>query len=152
MQNAEFMREAIRLANEAVNKGNHPFGAVLVHSETIILSAENTVNTEHDVTNHAEINLVRQASRQFDATFLNDCTLYASTEPCAMCSGAIFWSGIKRVVYGCSAKHLYEIAGGGSLPVPCQEILGRGQPPGQIIGPFLEAEAVQLHLTYWNHS
>ena len=148
----ELMREAIRLAADAVAHGNHPFGAVLVHNGAIVLRAENTVNTKNDITNHAETNLVRLACQQYDRDFLSQCTMYTSTEPCAMCSGAIFWSGISKVVYGCSAQRLYAITGGGGLHITCQEILSKGFPSVEVVGPFLEAEAVQSHLTYWNRA
>ncbi len=152
MAHDKFLREAIRLADEAVAHGNHPFGAVLVHADQIVLTAENTCITANDITNHAETNLVRLACQQYDHDFLRQCTLYASTEPCPMCSGAIFWSGIGKVVYACSAEHLYAITGRSVLPVTCQEILSKGQPPIEVIGPFLEAEAVQSHLKYWTRN
>jgi tRNA(Arg) A34 adenosine deaminase TadA len=144
------MREAIRLADSAVRNGNHPFGAVLVHQAEIILHAENTVNTAHDVTNHAETNLVRLAAGQHDVAFLADCTLYTSTEPCAMCTGAIYWSGISSVVYGCSAQRLYQIVGEGGLHISCREILAAGDRTVEVVGPLLEEDAVQSHLHYWN--
>lgn len=66
--------------------------------------AENTVVTEHDVTGHAELNLVRRASMRFEVETLEGVTLYTSTEPCAMCSSAIYWSGIGRVVYALGSE------------------------------------------------
>lgn len=150
MNHEHFMREAIALADSALSRGNHPFGALLVRGDEIILRAENTVNTAHDVTDHAETNLVRLAVQQYDADFLAGCTLYASTEPCAMCAGAIYWSGISRVVYGCSAQRLYQIAGGDGLHIACRDILAAGDHPVEVIGPFLEEDAVQSHPHYWN--
>ncbi|MFD7102034.1 nucleoside deaminase [Streptomyces celluloflavus] len=67
--------------------------------DEILLEAENTVTTGRDATGHAETNLVRLATATYDAGFLRTCSLYTSTEPCAMCSGAIYWGGIGRVVY-----------------------------------------------------
>src|SRR6266481_2381211 len=99
----QFLRHAITLAQRAREKGNHPFGALLVNeNHVVLLEGENTVNTEHDATGHAELNLVRAACKQFEAVTLTKCTLYSSTEPCPMCSGAIFWSGIGQVVYALS--------------------------------------------------
>src|SRR5215813_13301572 len=116
---AELIRESIRLADAAVVKGNEPFGALLVKDSQVLLRAENTIRTGHDMTNHAEMNLVRLALTQYDVEFLKDCILYTSTEPCAMCAGAIYWSGIGQVVFGCSEKRLGQIAGAG-LDVPCR--------------------------------
>src|SRR5690606_38467526 len=96
------LREAIALSKSAMDHGNEPFGAVLVKDGEIVLRAENSVFSGHDMTNHAEMNLVKLAAQHFGAEALADCTLYSSTEPCAMCAGAIYWSGIGRLVYACS--------------------------------------------------
>jgi len=94
-----FIRVAIDVARKARDKGNHPFGAVLVDEQGhILMEAENTVGTEKDCTGHAETNLMRQASRKYDSDFLAKCTIYTSTEPCPMCAGAIFWGNVRRVV------------------------------------------------------
>src|SRR5215468_6381123 len=92
-QHNPFLRQAIALAESAVAHGNHPFGAVLVHDGQIVLSAENTIFTGKDVTNHAEMNLVRLAVNQYGPDFLRECVLYSSTEPCSMCTGALYWAG-----------------------------------------------------------
>ncbi|MCC6612387.1 MAG: nucleoside deaminase [Anaerolineae bacterium] len=144
-----FIREAIVLSQAAVDHGNEPFGAVLVKDGAVILRAENTIFTESDPTGHAETNLVRLAGAAFTPEFLADCTLYTSTEPCAMCAGAIYWSGIGRMVYACSEKRLKEIIGGGGLNLPSREVFARGVRPVEVIGPVLEAEAVAVHEAYW---
>src|SRR5690606_17045761 len=103
------LREAIALSKSAVDHGNEPFGAVLVKDGEIILRAENSVFGGRDMTNHAEMNLVKLAAQHYDPAFLADCTLYSSTEPCAMCAGAIYWSGIGHLVFACSEQRLGEI-------------------------------------------
>jgi tRNA(Arg) A34 adenosine deaminase TadA len=96
-----------------------------------VLEAENTVITERDVTGHAELNLVRSAGKQFDGAALQGLTLYASTEPCAMCSSAIYWSGIGRVVYALGSEGLMaivnDLSGSGTLALSCSEVLARGR-------------------------
>ena len=82
-----FLREAIALSRSALDHGGEPFGSVLVKNGEVILRAENNVFSGHDMTNHAELNLVKLAAKHYDAAFLADCTLYTSTEPCAMCAG-----------------------------------------------------------------
>ncbi len=144
-----FIREAIALSQAAVDHGNEPFGAVLVKDGKVILRAENTIFTESDPTGHAETNLVRLAGAEYTAEFLKDCTLYTSTEPCAMCAGAIYWSGIGRMIYACSEKRLKEIIGGGGLNLPSREVFERGARAVEVIGPVLEDEAVAVHLKYW---
>ena len=145
---APFIRESIALANAAVAKGNEPFGALLVKDGEVVLRAENTIATGHDPTNHAEMNLVRLAVAQFDADFLAQCTLYTSTEPCAMCAGAIYWGNIGRIVFGCSESRLMEIAGGG-LGIDSRNVLANASRSIEIVGPVIEDEAVQPHLNYW---
>ena len=89
---------AIQLARAARDGGNHPFGALLAGADGVVaLEAENTVVTGSDATGHAETNLVRLASRAHTRDELAAMSLYTSTEPCAMCAGAIYWSGIARV-------------------------------------------------------
>jgi tRNA(Arg) A34 adenosine deaminase TadA len=88
------LRQAIDVARRARAHGNHPFGAVLADEQgKVLLEAENTVNTARDCTGHAELNLMRAASQSFAPEILAHCALYTSTEPCPMCSGAIFWGG-----------------------------------------------------------
>lgn len=143
-----FMRQAIALAEQAVDHGNHPFGALLVKDGAVLLTAENSVHTEHDATRHAEMNLVSAATRQFDLETLAASVLYTSTEPCAMCAGAIMWGGIGTVVYGCSAETLGAYTGG-TFVVPARDLYARALRRVTVIGPVLEAEASAIHRTYW---
>jgi tRNA(Arg) A34 adenosine deaminase TadA len=86
-----FLRRAIAVAARARANGNHPFGALLVGPDgAVLLEAENTVVTEHDATGHAERNLMSLASRRFPRELLAKCTMYTSTEPCAMCAGSVY--------------------------------------------------------------
>ncbi len=143
-----FIHETINLAEAAVAHGNEPFGSLLVKNGDVLLRVENTVYTGNDMTNHAEMNLVREALKQYDPAFLTDCTLYTSTEPCAMCAGAIYWSGIGRVVYGCTEQRLGEIAGIG-LDVPCRTIFASGARKVDVVGPVCDLDAEKIHLSYW---
>lgn len=144
-----FLREAIALSKSALEHGGEPFGSVLVKDGAVILSAENSVFSGHDMTNHAEMNLVKLAAQRYDPAFLADCTLCSSTEPCAMCSGAIYWSGIGHLVYACSETRLAEIAGIG-LDVPSRAVLGTGARKVTVVGPTdLEEEAAEVHQGFW---
>ena len=148
-----FIRAAIGVAQRARDNGNHPFGAILVDDQgRILLEAENTVITDRDCTAHAETNLMRLASQQYDGDFLAKCTLYTSTEPCPMCAGAIFWGNVRRVVYGLSEGRLYEIAGPDSeevLRLPCRELFAKGRKQIEVLGPVLEEEARKVHTGFW---
>jgi tRNA(Arg) A34 adenosine deaminase TadA len=150
----DYLRKAMAVALKAREHGNHPFGAVLVDAQgQLLLEGENTVNSAHDCTGHAETNLIRMASATLPPEVLAGCTLYASTEPCAMCSGAIFWSGVSRVIYALSEKSLLEMVahqpGGNFLNLPCHEVFARGGRETEVLGPMLEEEARQGHAGFW---
>ncbi len=149
------LRLAISIAQQARDHGNHPFGAVLVNAENkVLLTAENSVETGRDCTGHAETNLVRLACGAFTAKQLSICTLYSSTEPCAMCSGAIHWSGIRRIVFALSERALYEIVGPSPehLVLPCREVFAHTQRSVEIEGPSpeLDHEARAVHASFWS--
>ena len=148
------LRSAISVAWQARGHGNHPFGAVLVDADNhVILTAENTVITERDCTGHAETNLVRLATQRFSPEQLARCTLYSSTEPCAMCAGAIHWSQIGRVVFALSEIDLYAIIGPSPehLLLPCREVFAHSQRRVTVSGPAsaLDREARAVHEGFW---
>ena len=150
----ETLRKAINLASLARENGNHPFGAVLADAQGILLlEAENTVVTGRDCTGHAETNLIRLASAAYPPDVLAGCTLYTSTEPCAMCAGAIFWSGVSRVVYALSEAGLLQLVahlpGGDFLNLPCREVFAHGGRTVEVLGPMLEGEARAVHAGFW---
>jgi tRNA(Arg) A34 adenosine deaminase TadA len=150
----ELIRLSLQIAQRARDHGNHPFGALLADEDgKVLIEAENTAVTEQDCTGHAETNLMRLASTQFDRDFVARCTLYASTEPCPMCAGAIFWGNVRRVVFGLSMQGLYEMIGEGneeSLPLTCSELFARGKKSIEVIGPILEDEARSVHIDFWD--
>ena len=149
-----FLRETFRLAREAREHGDQPFGAVLVGpTREILLEAYDTVVMGRDALAHADMNLLRKARPEFAVKFLRGCTLYTSAEPCAMCSGAIFWSGIRRVVFGLSTAKLNELLGTATdyprLNIPCRGILALARPFVEVTGPLFQAEALEAHADYW---
>lgn len=147
------LRDAIAIAARARANGNHPFGAVLVGADgSVIAEAENTVVTERDPTGHAETNLVRIAGKLVDAADLPATTLYSSCEPCAMCSAAIFWAGIGRIVFALSNDSLITMGpeDGTSLSIRCREVIAAGSKEISVDGPALEAEAAVPHQDFWS--
>jgi tRNA(Arg) A34 adenosine deaminase TadA len=151
----QHLRAAIQVAQSARDHGNHPFGAILVdENNQVLLQAENTVVTERDCTGHAETNLMRLASQHFSAEQLARCTLYTSTEPCAMCATAIHWGNVRRVVYALSEVGLYKIVGPSPdhLMLPCREVFARSQRHVEVLGPAteLDAEARAVHIGFWS--
>lgn len=116
-----FMREAIRLSRLAVEHGNEPFGAVLVRDGEIIFTNENQIYTKHDPTFHGELGLIREFCAQTGITDLCEYTLYSSCEPCFMCSGAMVWVKLGRLVYAASNVDLERILG--NKGCNCSEIV-----------------------------
>ncbi|GLI27792.1 tRNA-specific adenosine deaminase [Agromyces rhizosphaerae] len=147
------LRHAIRLAASARERGDHPFGAIVVAPDGEVVEGRNSVVTRRDPTGHAETNVVRRAASVLGAERLAASTLFTSTEPCAMCSGAIYWSGIRRIVYALSERALREIVvaqeGVPTLALPCREVFARGGRPVEVAGPAGLPEAAAVHEGFW---
>ena len=137
---AEYMKEAIALANEAAERDEVPVGALIVHKGQIIARASNTRESTKCATHHAELLAIEQACRTLGGWRLPECTLYVTMEPCVMCAGAIINARIDRVVYGTHdlrfgafgslidipaypLNHKVEVEGG-LLEDECRELLG----------------------------
>jgi len=93
------LKKAIEIAEKGISKGSGPFGAVVTKNGEILASANNMVVLSHDPTAHAEVLAIRKASEILKSHNLSGCVIYTSCEPCPMCLGAIYWAGIKKVVY-----------------------------------------------------
>jgi tRNA(Arg) A34 adenosine deaminase TadA len=146
-----YMRHAISLAESAKSHGNHPFGALLELDGKVVLTAENTVITDKNFTKHAEFNLMDMVAKsELSREEIKRCTLYTSTEPCPMCSGAIFWGGVRHVVYGCPCEVLGQIAGDDFL-VPCRTLFAKSITEVVTVeGPVLADEARVPHVGFWD--
>ncbi len=101
MNDIFFMKQAILEAEKAVEKNEVPIGAIIVCANRIIARGHNLTESLTDVTAHAEIQAITSASNFLNSKYLSDCILYVTLEPCFMCAGALFWSHISRIVYGC---------------------------------------------------
>lgn len=97
-----FMAEALRMAQVAYEEGEIPVGAIVVIGERIIGKGYNQTERLKDVTAHAEMLAITAASEYLGGKYLQDCTLYVTLEPCVMCAGALYWTQMKRVVFGAS--------------------------------------------------
>jgi tRNA(Arg) A34 adenosine deaminase TadA len=149
------LRLAFAVAGKARQKGNHPFGCVLVDAGgKVLLEAENGYMPERDMTAHAERVLATAASRKYRPAQLAACTMYTSAEPCAMCAGAVYWAGIGRVVYALSEARLKTITGSHeenpTLDLPCRMVFAAGQRKVEVVGPMLEDEAAKQHDGVWD--
>ena len=111
MTKEELMRKAIELSRLAMEHGNEPFGAVLVKNNEMVFTNENQIYTRHDPTFHGEAGLIREFCAQTGITNLQEYTMYSSCEPCFMCSGAMVWVKLGRLVYAASNMELEKILG-----------------------------------------
>ncbi|WP_426481128.1 nucleoside deaminase [Chryseobacterium sp. R2ACT005] len=95
-----YMKMALQEAEAALEKDEVPIGCVVVSNNRIIARAHNLTETLNDVTAHAEMQAITSAANFLGGKYLKDCTLYVTMEPCVMCSGALSWSQISKVVIG----------------------------------------------------
>lgn len=103
-----FLKKAIDLASTGILNGSGPFAALIVKDDKILSESSNRVVLDNDPTAHAEILVIRDACRVLGTFDLEGCIIYSSCEPCPMCLGAIYWSGIEKVVYACDRKDAEE--------------------------------------------
>ena len=138
------LRRTFVLADEARQGGSAPYGALVADADgkMIVERGNMTAQGDGDPTQHAELVASAGAWRVLGTDGMNQATLYASTEPCVMCAGAAYWTGIGRVVYGMSNRRLFEFTGDDpehtSFALPCRDILLNGQRPITVIGPVLD--------------
>jgi tRNA(Arg) A34 adenosine deaminase TadA len=156
LNHEDYLKRAIEVSKKSRESGNTPFGAILVDGEGNILMEQGNVEiTEHRCTGHAETTLVEKASQKYSKDFLWNCTLYTTAEPCAMCSGAIYWGNIGTVVYAMEERTLLRLTGSHeqnpTFDLPCRDVFAKGQKDIKVIGPFesLSEEAAQVHMGYW---
>lgn len=149
------LRETITISAESKAQGNHPFGALLTGPDgKVLIRCGNTFSVDGGP-GHAEANVAREAARRYRPDFLAGCTLYSATEPCAMCSGATYWAGIGRLVFGLSEKRLAELTGDNpenlTLDLDCRTIFAAGRRTIEVVGPFgeLEAEIIAVSDGFW---
>jgi tRNA(Arg) A34 adenosine deaminase TadA len=152
-QDHDFLTRVLALAQRSRDEGHHPFAAMVVAADgTIISQAMNASSS--DRTAHAEMNALHLASQQYGPAELAGATLYANAEPCAMCAGGTYWSGVGRVVYAMSEASLLALTGSDpenpTLSLPCRTVFAAGQRPTEVIGPLREDEARLAHADFWH--
>jgi tRNA(Arg) A34 adenosine deaminase TadA len=149
-----WLRRAIELSALARSRGNRPFGSVIVAaSGELLAEAWNNSAETGDCTGHAETAAIRIASPRHSREVLETSTIYASGEPCVMCAGAIFWSNIRRVVYGIDAAQLRVFRGERpeqrDVTMSCKDVFAASPHAIEAIGPALLDEAAAVHLGSW---
>lgn len=151
---AKYLRRAIENAARSRAAGRHPFSSLIVLDGEVIAESQSMKSGNTDATNHSEMRVVREASATRPPPVLSRATLYASTEPCAMCAGGAYWAGIGRVVFGFGEASLRKLTGSHpwnpTLSLPCRELFARGSRRIEVIGPYLEDEAAAPHQGFWD--
>jgi tRNA(Arg) A34 adenosine deaminase TadA len=124
------------------------------NGKVIVEAGNNSMPLEGDPTQHAELVAAAAAAKLLSAQELEQCTLYTSAEPCCMCAGAVYWTGIGRVVYALSEHSLLGLTGdhpeNPTFALPCREVFAKGQRKVSVLGPMLEAEACEPHRGFWS--
>lgn len=153
----KLLTRCIEISKAARQNGNTPFGALLADENGQILMEQGNVElTEKKCTGHAECSLAERASHEYTKDFLWRCSLYTTAEPCVMCSGAIYWANIGRVVYAMEERRLLQLTGSNEInptfDLPSREIFKHGQKDIKVEGPFkeLEVKAAAVHQGYWD--
>lgn len=103
-QKEKFMNEALKEAKKAYKKLEIPVGAIIVKDGKVIARAYNVKEEKNDTTKHAEIIAIQKASKKLESWRLNNCEMYVTLEPCAMCAGAIIQARLKKVYIGTMDK------------------------------------------------
>lgn len=141
------MQRAFELAEIAVERGDRPFGAVLVQEDEIIMEDSNAVNTEEDIRRHPELHLAQQACRELSPEERVETVMYASTMPCAMCAWGMQEAAFGRLVYSVSGNEVTTYAGG-EKKVSSPKIL---EDVTEVDGPVLNNKGLQLHSSFDYH-
>lgn len=153
-QDGRYLLQAIAWSRTARAKGNRPFGAIVVASDGSLLAEAycDTIETG-DCTGHAETNAVRIVSKSVSREVLKDATIYSSGEPCVMCAGAIYWSNIRRVVFGIDAASLRKFRGDlaeqRDAELSCRDVFAASPHAMICIGPVMLNEATEPHIGFW---
>ncbi len=142
-EDEKFIRAVNKVAMDSAKQGFDPFGALLVKEGQQKASSIDKCIKYSDPTAHAELILISEYCRTHQLIDLQDYTLYCNVEPCVMCSGAIHWAKIKRVVF-CIAQESLQKKSKGKAKPSCKELINTGYQKIEIVGPFLEEEGLQV--------
>lgn len=143
----DFMRIAIDIAQKAREKGNEPFGAILVKDSVVIKIGENKVKSKTDPTYHAELGLIIDFCQESNIYDLSEYTLYMSCEPCVMCSGGMVWANLGKLVYSVSHDQFAEIAGS-NIMISCKEVFEKSPHQPIVVEKVLNEEGLKVFENY----
>jgi tRNA(Arg) A34 adenosine deaminase TadA len=156
-KDVELLYETVRIAHEAVERGCHPFGALLADKDgNILIERGNNKNDAPCL--HAELSLMIEAGRRYSPKFLATCSLYTNFEPCVMCTGSVYWANVGRIVFGLTETQLLELTGSHeenpTFSMPTENVLEHGQREMIVVGPVEDEELkkaiIKDHIGFWD--
>lgn len=143
MNDQDFIRQTYALARQSAQQGFDPFAALLVQDGEVVASSSDHCIIDADPTAHAELHLIRTYCKQEKRISLEGLTLYCNVEPCVMCSGAIHWARLDRVVYGVGQPGLKKVSKGKPKP-DCRHLINTGGSNIEVVGPVLPEEGLAV--------
>ncbi|HKM05656.1 MAG TPA: nucleoside deaminase [Sphaerochaeta sp.] len=157
-EDLRLLGETVRIAHQAKLDGSHPFGALLADKYGNILLEQGNAYEEGGPAMHAEAALMFKAGKLYTPEFLAECTLYSSAEPCVMCTGAMYWTNVRRLVFGISEEQLLGLTGSDeqnpTFSLSSDKVLSYGQKDIEIVGPVEDAKLIEAivadHLSFWS--
>ncbi|MDS0261134.1 nucleoside deaminase [Haloarcula sp. S1CR25-12] len=145
LDHEKFTDRACDLARIAGERGDGPYGSLLVVDGEIIMEETNREVTDDDLSLHPELTLARRAAQELDEETAREAVMYTSTEPCPMCSTGMAYAGLGAVVYSVSGERASELRGGGTGGIPSDEVFDRLDADIEVIGPVLQTEGEAVH-------
>lgn len=137
--------------------GKYPMGAVVVRNGEVVASSCNGLPENEDPTAHAEVLAIRGAAKKLKTRYLDDCVLYTTNEPCAMCAGAAVWANMRGIVFGASVKDLEDFwkarreektSRRNFVFLPCEKIISKVRPKMFLVKGFMRKECLELFELY----
>ncbi|MBW4456179.1 MAG: nucleoside deaminase [Nostoc indistinguendum CM1-VF10] len=133
----------MRLALAEAEKGDAPYGAVIVKDNEVMAAAHNTVKRDNDPSAHAEINVIRSLTAKLKNPSLEGYSIYTTGEPCPMCATACVWSGLSEIVYGASIQDLISL-NQSQIHISCEEVIAKSFRKIKVTKDLLKIECLEL--------
>jgi tRNA(Arg) A34 adenosine deaminase TadA len=142
------VERAVELAREAGERGDGPYGSVLVRDGEVVAESSNREETRDDIALHPELSLARRAAREATPAERARTVMYTSTEPCSMCATGIAFAGLGAVVYSVSGARAAELAGRAPRGIPSEEVFDRWNADVTVRGPVRPEAGDAVHEAY----
>jgi tRNA(Arg) A34 adenosine deaminase TadA len=141
------MRRAIAQVRKGIAAGQMPYGAAIVRNGRVIACEHNKVIAENDPTAHAEVSAIRAACSRLGRRDLSDCQVYATCEPCAMCTGACYAAGVSAIYFGASIADKFSF-GLSDLGIGASALSRLSKKVPKVVAGLLQDECVELFRVY----